>query len=115
MTVDDAIPLNLQDATAEKRAALTYVVEAFVEAQLDGLDGDCMAQAALFAAFQELVATYGEEPTARYAEGLPERIRSGGLSAAPPHEPLPQCGREPAPAKAGVESAPKGRPGEGQL
>ena len=60
MTVDDAIPLNLQDATAEKRAALTYVVEAFVEAQLDGLDGDCMAHAALFAAFQELVATYGE-------------------------------------------------------
>jgi hypothetical protein len=85
MTVDDAIPLNLQDATAEKRAALTYVVEAFVEAQLDGLDGDCMAHAALFAAFQELVATYGEEATARYAEGLPEKIRSGGFSTSPRH------------------------------
>ena len=67
MTADDAIPINLSEASADKRAALTYVVEAFVEAQLDGLDGDCMAQAALFAAFQELVATYGEEATARYA------------------------------------------------
>ena len=85
MTLEDAIPRDLQDASAEKRAALTYVVEAFVEAQLDGLDGDCRAQAALFAAFQELVATYGEEATARYAEGLPEKIRSGGFSTAPRH------------------------------
>ena len=85
MTIEDAIPRDLQDASAEKRAALTYVVEAFVEAQLDGLDGACMAQAALFAAFQELVATYGEEATARYAEGLPEKIRSGGFSTAPRH------------------------------
>ena len=85
MTPDDAIPPDLKDASAEKCAALTYVVEAFVEAQLDGLDGDCMAHAALFAAFQELVATYGEEPTARYAEGLPEKIRSGGFSTAPKH------------------------------
>ena len=85
MTLEDAIPRDLQDASAEKRAALTYVVEAFVEAQLDGLDGDCMAQAALFAAFQELVATYGEEATARYAEGLPEKIRSGGFSTSPRH------------------------------
>jgi hypothetical protein len=85
MTPEDAIPPDLVDASAEKRAALTYVVEAFVEAQLDGLDGDCMAHAALFAAFQELVATYGEEATARYAEGLPERIRAGGFSTRPRH------------------------------
>jgi hypothetical protein len=82
---EDAIPIDLQDATPEKRAALTYVVEAFVEAQLDGLDGNCMAHAALFAAFQELVAAYGEEATARYAEGLPERIRTGGFSTRPRH------------------------------
>ena len=76
---------DLADVTADKRAALTYVVEAFVEAQLDGLDPDCMAQAALFAAFNELVATYGEEATAQYAENLPERIRSGAFSTAPRH------------------------------
>lgn len=69
----------------EKRAALSYVSEAFAEGCLDGLDGDCMAQAALFAAFQELVTSYGEEATARYAEGLPERIRGGGFTTGLQH------------------------------
>lgn len=78
-------PLLAGDACEEKRAALTYVAEAFAEAQLDGLDTDFMAHAALFAAFQELVTTYGEEPTARYAESLPERIRGGGFSTCPRH------------------------------
>jgi hypothetical protein len=85
MTANDNIPIDLTEASAEKRAALSYVVEAFVEAQLDGLDTDYMIQAALFAAFQELVAAYGEEAAARYAEGLPERIRSGGFSTTPRH------------------------------
>ena len=34
----------------QKRVALAYVHEACAEAQIDGLDGDCMAQACLFAA-----------------------------------------------------------------
>jgi hypothetical protein len=68
-----------------RRAALGYLAEAFAEAELDGLDPDSMVQAAIFAAFRELVATYGEEATARYASGLPERIRSGGFSLAPRH------------------------------
>lgn len=85
MTPDDVLPNDLAQVTAEKRAALTYVAEAFVEAQLDGLDPDCIAQAALFTAFQELVETYGEEATASYAEGLPDRIRSGGFSTALKH------------------------------
>ena len=69
----------------DKRAALGYVSEAFAEGCLDGLDGDCMAQAALFAAFQELVTTYGEEAVAQYAEGLPEKIRGGGFSTGLKH------------------------------
>ena len=77
---DNSFPTDLAEASADKRAALSYVVEAFVEAQLDGLDADCMAQAALFAAFQELVATYGVDATADFAQGLPERIRSGAFS-----------------------------------
>ena len=68
-----------------KHAALSYVSEAFAEGCLDGLDGDCMAQAALFAAFRELVAVYGEEATAQYAEGLPDRIRDGGFTTGPRH------------------------------
>lgn len=69
----------------ERRVALGLVTEAFAEGCLDGIDGDCMAQAALFAAFQELVSTYGEEATAHYAEGLPERIRGGGFTTTPQH------------------------------
>ena len=74
-TISQSAPLEAD--VEEKRAALSYVSEAFAEGCLDGLDGDCMAQAALFAAFQELVTTYGEEATARYAEGFPDRIRGG--------------------------------------
>ena len=78
-------PAGYDDTAEEKRAALGYVVEAFAEAQLDGLDGDCMAQAAIFAAFQQLVTTYGEDAAATFAESLPDRIRSGGFSIAPRH------------------------------
>jgi hypothetical protein len=64
----------------QKRAALGYLREALAEARLDGIDGDCLAQACLFTAFAELVTTYGEEPTARFAEGLALRIRNGEFS-----------------------------------
>jgi hypothetical protein len=64
----------------QKRAALSYLREAWAEARVDGVDGDCLAQACLFAAFAEFVTTYGEEPTARFAEGLAERIRNGEFS-----------------------------------
>ena len=73
------------EAGLAKRAALTYVAEAFAEAELDGLDSDCMVQAALFAAFRHLVEVYGEEPTATYAETFPARIRAGGFSTTPRH------------------------------
>jgi hypothetical protein len=61
-------------------AALSYLNEAWAEARLDGIEGDCMAQACLFAAFAELVATYGEEAAAKYADGLSKRIRNGEFS-----------------------------------
>jgi hypothetical protein len=63
-----------------KRAAVGYITEAWAEARLDGIDGDCLAQTCLFAAFAELVKTYGEEAAARFAEGLATRIRNGEFS-----------------------------------
>ncbi len=39
----------------QKKVALGYVHEAWAEARLDGVDGDCMAQACLFAALIEFV------------------------------------------------------------
>jgi hypothetical protein len=66
----------------QKQAALSYLNEAWAEARHDGVDGDCLAQASLFAAFAELVGTYGEDAVATYAEGLPDRIRNGEFSTA---------------------------------
>jgi hypothetical protein len=63
-----------------RRAALTYVSEAFAEALLDGIDVDLFAEAALCAAFRELVAIHGEEKAAAFAESLPERVRRGEFS-----------------------------------
>jgi hypothetical protein len=64
----------------QKRLALGYIHEAWAEARIDGVDGDCMAQACMFAALVEFVRTYGEDPAAKFAEGLPARIRNGEFS-----------------------------------
>lgn len=64
----------------QKRVALGYLQEAWAEARLDGIDGDCLAQACLFAALAEFVSTYGEEAAATFAEGLGARIRNGEFS-----------------------------------
>ena len=71
----DPLPLREQ-----KQAALSYLNEAWAEARLDGIEDDCMTQACLFAALAELVTTYGEEATAKYAENLSSRIRNGEFS-----------------------------------
>jgi|SRR5450432_2213558 len=64
----------------QKQAALSYLNEAWAEALHDGVDGDCLAQASLFAAFAELVGTYGEDAVAKFVEGLPVRVRNGEFS-----------------------------------
>ncbi len=67
-------PLPTQD---EKQVALRYILEAWEEAVYDGIDPDCIATAAIFAALSDMIATYGEEPVAVMCERLPDRIRSG--------------------------------------
>ena len=64
----------------QKQAALSYLNEAWAEARHDGVDGDCLAQASLFAALAELVGTYGEDAVAKFVEGFPARIRNGEFS-----------------------------------
>jgi len=64
----------------QKRVALGYLQEAWAEARLDGIDGDCLAQACLFAAIAEFVTTYGEEAAATFTEGLGTRIRNREFS-----------------------------------
>lgn len=79
VTRDFAAPEMVPDHE-QKRAAMGYLNEAWAESRIDGIDPDCMAQACLFAAFTELVSTYGEEATAIYAEGFGKRIRNGEFS-----------------------------------
>lgn len=64
----------------QKQAALSYLSEAWAEARLEGIDGDCLAQASLFTAFAELVTTYGEDAVAKFVEGLSTRIKNGEFS-----------------------------------
>jgi hypothetical protein len=64
----------------QKRLALGFLQDAWAEARHEGIDGDCLAQTALFLALAELISTYGEEAAARYAENLAPRIRNGEFS-----------------------------------
>jgi hypothetical protein len=66
----------------QKKAALGYLSEAWAEARHDGVDGDCLAQASLFAALAELVGTYGEDAVATFVAGLTARVRNGEFSLA---------------------------------
>ena len=61
-------------------SVLALASPAWAEARQDGVDGDCLAQASLFAAFAELVGTYGEDAVAKFVEGFPGRIRNGEFS-----------------------------------
>ena len=80
MTTSGTEARDLTSAHKQKRAALDLLQEAWIEARLHGVEADCMAQICLFAAFSELVSTYGEEAAARYAQGLAERISNGEFS-----------------------------------
>ncbi|HEY7763740.1 MAG TPA: hypothetical protein VIB38_02015 [Aestuariivirgaceae bacterium] len=60
-----------------RRVALRYILDAWEEALFDGIDSDCVATAAIFAALSDMIATYGEEPVASMTERLPARIRAG--------------------------------------
>lgn len=70
----------------QKRVALGYLNEAWAEARLDGIDGDCLAQACLFAALAEFVTTYGEDAAATFTEGLSSRIRNGEFTIDRPRQ-----------------------------
>jgi hypothetical protein len=82
MNIATQIPLAQETAAdhEQKRLALGYLQDAWTDAHHEGIDGDCLAQTALFLALAELISTYGEEATARYAENLAPRIRNGEFS-----------------------------------
>jgi hypothetical protein len=85
MTFAPPLQFDLASAEDERRAALSFVTEAFAEAILAGIESESFAHAALFAALQELVETYGEEAVAAFAGRLPERIMTGEFTVAVKH------------------------------
>ena len=76
----DREPRDYPPENEQKRLALSYLQDAWTEAFHEGVDGDCLAQTALFLALAELISTYGEEAAARYAENIGPRIRNGEFS-----------------------------------
>ena len=75
----------------QKRVALGYLQEAWAEARLDGIDGDCLAQACLFAALAEFVPPMARKrppPSrkdwARASATVNSRLISHGSSRPPP-------------------------------
>lgn len=69
---------EISDMAADDRhAALTYLNDAWVEAVREGLEEDCLVQAALFTALRSLVATYGEQASAEYMARVAERVAAG--------------------------------------
>jgi hypothetical protein len=75
-------PMPTAHPTEAKHLALRYILDAWEEAVYEGLDPDCVATAAIFAALSDMVAHYGEEPVAVMCERLPQRVRTGEFSIA---------------------------------
>lgn len=61
----------------KKRAAYEILTDAMAEAEAEGIEYEIVTQAAIFAVFSELVATYGEAAVAELARKLPDRITGG--------------------------------------
>jgi hypothetical protein len=70
----ESLPPELE---AEETEALRYIAEAWEEAACDGINPQVLANAALFAAFSELVDVYGEGAVVSMAEGLKARVQRG--------------------------------------
>ena len=66
MATENLAPREALAEHEQKRLALAYLQDAWTEAAHDGIEGDCLAQTALFLALAELISAYGEEATARF-------------------------------------------------
>ena len=80
MPIAMQIPLENRRDEDARRAAMTYVGEAFALAALDGIEVDAFVEAALCAAMCELVAIHGEDSAALVAERLAGRAAAGEFS-----------------------------------
>ena len=80
MSVVMQLALERRAEESARRAALSYVSEAFALAASDGIDAGSVAEVALCAAMCELVAIHGEASAALVAARLAERVTAGESS-----------------------------------
>ena len=66
-----------EDDKARSQEALRYILDAWEEALHDGIEPEMLANAALFAALADLIASYGEDAVAKMTGGLSRRIQNG--------------------------------------
>ncbi|MGI9384471.1 MAG: hypothetical protein ACR2PO_15060 [Methyloligellaceae bacterium] len=72
--------MRLESATNsndDRFAALGYILDAWQDALHDGMEPEMLANASMFAALSDLVATYGEDAVAKMTDGLSKRIQHG--------------------------------------
>jgi len=65
------------DADDSTYRALSLILEAWDEGTESGVPPEQMAYAAIYTAFTDLVAQYGEDAVLKLARGLEERIKVG--------------------------------------
>ena len=68
---------EFEDDKARSQEALRYILDAWEEALHDGIEPEMLANAALFAALADLIASYGEDAVAKMTGGLSRRIQHG--------------------------------------
>jgi hypothetical protein len=66
---------SVDEAASDKQVALRHLLDAWDDALSEGIEPETLANAALFAALTDLVATYGEDAVAQMTDGLSRRIR----------------------------------------
>lgn len=73
---------QLEKREAKEKTALSYLMDAWDEALLNGVKQDSLATAALFTALSSLVDHHGEEAVATLTERLVARIKKGEFTLA---------------------------------
>jgi hypothetical protein len=68
------------ELSQQKREAYVRLSAVWQDALGAGIEPDVLAHVALFSAIGDLVATYGEEAVADFAERLSDRIAAGEFS-----------------------------------
>lgn len=79
------ISMNIRDndsdeMKSQKREAYQRLSAVWADALTAGIEPEVLAHVALFAAFGDLIATYGEEAVADFADRLSSRIAAGEFS-----------------------------------